>query len=155
MSSAALIGPRTAGSPLTRRTRSVTLVDVAVALAAFVASLALSSGHVSALRPGPTGLDWLSAVLLAGTTLPLIAWRRSPCAVFALTASASVLLGGLGYSIGLLVGPTVALYLWAASRENTNAWTRRDTEIVGVLFTAYLGASTLGDHGAPGIELLH
>jgi signal transduction histidine kinase len=87
--------------------------------------------------------------------VPLVAWRRFPLGVFALTASASVLLGGFGYSIGLPLGPTAALYLLAASRDEADPWTRRSTATVAALFAAYLGATALGDGGFPGSELLH
>jgi signal transduction histidine kinase len=134
---------------------SSALIDGMVAIAAFVASLALSSRHVTALRPGPHSLDAISGVLLAAATLPLAVWRRSPRGVFVATAAASVLLGALGYAIGLLVGPTIALYLWTAGRNRVHSWTRGDTALVVGLFAANLAASAIGDHGFPGIELLH
>src|SRR5205809_3684023 len=137
MSSATVARPFLVSRRRAARPRSTTLVDGAIALAALVASVALASRHVSALRPGPAALDGASGVLLAGSTLPLVVWRRSPRAVFAVTVLVSVLLGGLGYSIGLLVGPTIALYLWAASRDITHPWSRRDTELVLALFVAY------------------
>jgi signal transduction histidine kinase len=138
----------------TAATSSV-LIDVTIALGAFVVSLALSSRHVSALRPGPHSLDWISGVLLAASTLPLVVWRRSPRGAFVATMTGSVLLSGLGYSVGLLVGPTVALYLWTASRDRRYAWTRGDTALVLGLLVANLAAAALGDHGFPSIELLH
>jgi signal transduction histidine kinase len=155
MSSAAVARPFSTSRRLAVPFGAATAVDIAVALGALAASLALSSRHDGALRPGPSGLDWTSAALLAGSTLPLVAWRRSPLAVFAVTASMSVVLGGLGYSIGVLVGPSIALYLWAASRDANDSWSRRDTVVVVALFLAYLAACAIGDEGFPGIELLH
>src|SRR6266540_3361250 len=81
--------------------------------------------------------------------------RRAPRAVFALTASASALLGALGYPIGLPLGPTAALYLLAASRDEEDPWTRRDTGAVVALFLAILGATAYGQGGFPGGELFH
>jgi signal transduction histidine kinase len=140
---------------LATRSRSAVVRDTAIAIGALMASLALASRNDIALRPGPHSLDWASGLLIAGSTLPLIAWRRSPRAVFIVTGSISVLLGGLGYSIGLLVGPTAALYLWAANKDAADPWSRRDTEVVAGLFGAYLAASAVGNHGFPRIELLH
>ncbi|MGH2745912.1 MAG: sensor histidine kinase [Thermoleophilaceae bacterium] len=128
---------------------------MAVAVAALVGSLALlSHGGV----PGSDGsgeLDWPGGLLAACSTLPLVAWRRAPRAVFALTASASVLMGGLGYSVGLPLGPTAALFLLAASRDDDDPWTRRNTGEVVSLFAAYLGATALAEGGFPGSALLH
>lgn len=129
---------------------------MAIAAAALAGSLAqLSHGGIAGSQTGAGELDWISGVLAACTTLPLVAWRHAPRAVFALTASASVLLGGLGYPIALPLGPTAALYLLAASRDESDPWTRRSTGTVVALFTAYLLATAIGDTGFPGSELLH
>jgi signal transduction histidine kinase len=66
-----------------------------------------------------------------------------------------VLLGAFGYPLALALGPAVALFLLAASREDQDPWTRRDTRIVGALFLAYLAASGLGNGDLPASELLH
>src|SRR5919106_4782503 len=107
--------------------RSGALIGVTAAVAALAGSLALlSHGGIrfGASPPGWGELDWIGGLLAACTALPLLAWRRGPRAVFVLTASASVLLAGLGYPIGLPLGPTAALYLYAASRDQDNLWTR-------------------------------
>jgi signal transduction histidine kinase len=138
------------------RPRSGVLVDVAIAAAAFAGTMALLSRHgVGSLQRGAGELDWVSGVLAACSTLPLVAWRRAPGAVFVLTASASVLMGGLGYSIGLLLGPTAALYLLAASRDEDDPWTRGTTATAVTLFVAYLAATAVGEGVFPGSELLH
>jgi signal transduction histidine kinase len=132
------------------------MVDVAIAAVAFVGSLAqLSHGGIVGSQTGSGVLDWTSAVLAACSTVPLVAWRRAPGAVFAFTASAAVLLGGLGYPIALPLGPTAALYLLAASRDEEEPWTRRSAATVFTLFLAYLGAAAVGDGDFPGSELLH
>jgi signal transduction histidine kinase len=68
-----------------------------------------------------------------------------------------VLLGGLGYPIALPLplGPTAALYLVAASRDEKHPWTQRSTGAVVALFLAYLGAAALGDSDFPGSGALH
>jgi signal transduction histidine kinase len=94
-------------------------------------------------------------VLAACATVPLIASRRSPLGVYVVTAAASVLLAGLGYSVDLMLGPTAALYLLAASRERQNPWTRRTTATAVGLLVAYLAATAAAQGSFPGIALLH
>jgi signal transduction histidine kinase len=132
------------------------LLDVAIAAAVFAGSLALlARGGFGFGGAEPGELDWLGGLLVAASTVPLVAWRRAPGAVFVLTASASVLLGAFDYPIGLPVGPTVALYLFAASRDEQDPWTRENTATVVGLFLAYFGATALGGGGFPGSELFH
>jgi signal transduction histidine kinase len=138
------------------RSRSGSLVDAAIALVALGGTLAqLSHGGLGATGSGAGELDWTAGVLAACAAVPLVAWRYAPRGVFASTASACVLLGALGYPIGLPLGPTLALYLLAASRDERDPWTRRDGAMVVALFLVYLGATAVGDDGFPGGELLH
>jgi signal transduction histidine kinase len=147
------------------RPSSGALLDVAIAAAALAGSLALlAHGGINAFRPGSgidashpgSGtLDLVGVVLAACSTVPLLAWRRSPLGVFAVTATAGVLLAGLGYRIDLLLGPTAALYLLAASREQKTPWTRRTTVTVVGLLVAYLGAAAAAQQTLPASELLH
>lgn len=138
------------------RPGSGALVGVAIAAVALAGSLAqLSHGGIGGSRLGPGELDWTGGVLAACSTVPLVAWRRAPPAVFAFSALAIVLLGALGSPIALPLGPTAALYLFAASRDEENPWTRQSTGMVVALLAAYLGATALGGGGFPGSELLH
>src|SRR5919106_1366465 len=140
-----------AGRPI-----SEALLDVVVATAALAGSLALvRHGVIGPSRIGTRELDLLGIALAACSTVPLIAWRRSPLGVFAVTAAAGVSLAGLGYPVDLLLGPTAALYLLAASRERETPWTRRTTATVLGLLVAYLGATAAAQGTVPGIELLH
>ena len=135
------------------RTRSGLLTDVGMAAAVLVGSLALvSHGGVpgSGAHPGSGELDGAAGLLAGAASLPLVAWRRHALGVFALTASASALLSGLGYSLGWPLGATVALYLLAASRDETDPWTPRTTAVVIALLGAYLGATALAPRGVPG-----
>jgi signal transduction histidine kinase len=143
---------------LAARPGSRTLVDVGLAAAALAGSLALlSHGGIrfGASEPESGELDWIGGLLAACSTVPLLAWRRAPGAVFVLTASASVLLAGLGYSLGLPLGPSAALFLFVASRDERDPWTRRRSGMVVALFLGYLGAAALGDGGFPWSELVH
>jgi signal transduction histidine kinase len=129
-----------------------------MAAAVLVGSLALvSHGGVpgSGAHPGSGELDGAAGLLAGAASLPLVAWRRHALGVFALTASASALLSGLGYSLGWPLGATVALYLLAASRDETDPWTPRTTAVVIALLGAYLGATALAQSGFPGAELFH
>jgi signal transduction histidine kinase len=147
------------------RAGSQALADVAIVAATFAGSLALLvHGGIDAFRPG-SGIDALHAgwgkldpvavVLAACSTVPLVAWRRLPLGVFVVTAAAGVLLAGLGERIDLLLGPTAALYLLAASRRRRTPWTPRTTGVVVGLLVAYLGAAAAAQGAFPASELLH
>jgi signal transduction histidine kinase len=141
------------------------LLDVAVAATALAGSLVLlRHGGIDALRlgpgigaahPGAGSLDLIGVALAACSTLPLLVWRRFPFGVFATTAAAGVVLAGLGYRIDLLLGPTAALYLLAASRDPETPWARRTTAIVVGLLVAFLGAAAAAQGTFPASELLH
>jgi hypothetical protein len=121
---------------------SVVLLDAAIAAAAFAGSLLLlQHGGAGPSGSGSEKLELAGVVLVACSTVPLVAWRRFPLGVFVVTAAASVLLVGLGYWIDLLLGSAVALYLLAASRDPQAPWTWRITVIVVGLLVAYLGAA--------------
>jgi len=132
------------------------LLDAAIAALALAGSLALlSHGGFAPTRPALRELDLVGVVLAACSTVPLLAWRRSPIGVFAVTAAANVLLAGLGYPVDLLPGPIVALYRLAASRERETPWTGRITAVVVGLLVAHLGASAAAHGTFSRIELLH
>ncbi len=137
------------------RPRSGALVDGAIAAAALGGSLALLvHGGIGGSRAG-SGLDVLGGTLAVCAAVPLLAWRRAPFAVFVLTAAASTLAAGLGYPIGIPIGPAAALYLLAATRDEANPWTRRTTADMVALFVAYLAATAVAEGTFPGSELLH
>jgi signal transduction histidine kinase len=142
--------------PFAARPSSGALIDAAVAAAALVGTMALlRHGGIAPSGSGSGKLDVVGVVLGACSTVPLIAWRRSPLGVFVVTAAASVLLAGLDYRIDLLLGPTAALYLLAASRDQETPWTQRTTVTVVGLLVVYLGASAAAQGTFPGSELLH
>jgi signal transduction histidine kinase len=132
------------------------LLDVAIAAAALAGSLAqLAHTGSGPLQSGPQDLDWLGGALTVCATLPLVAWRRNPLAVFVLTAAVSVLLAALGYGVAFPLGPTAALFLLAVSRGDADASTRRGAATVAALFAAYLVASAVGSGDLPSGQLLH
>jgi signal transduction histidine kinase len=132
------------------------LVDAAIVVVVLAGSLSqIEHGGIAPTRSESGGLDLAGVVLAGCAAVPLIAWRRSPLGVFVVTAVAGVLLAGLGYPIDLILGPTAALYLLAASRERETPWTGRTTAIAVGLLMAYLAATAVAQGTFPGIELLH
>lgn len=130
--------------------------DVAIAVVTFAGTLAmLAHGGVVSTVPRSHDLDVIAVVLAACSTVPLIAWRRFPLGVFAVTAAASVVLAGLGYPVALIPGPIAALYLLAANRTRVQRWTWHITAIVVGLFVMRLGATAAAYQAFPAIELLH
>ncbi len=135
------------------RWHSHVLFDFGIAAVALAGSLGLlAHGGVGAPRPGSVELDLPGAVLAACSTLPLVAWRRFPHGVFVLTAAAGLLLTGLGYPIGLPLGPTAALYLLATSRERNEPWTRRTIAAGAGLLVVYPAAAAAALGTFPSIE---
>src|SRR5436305_3817432 len=99
--------------------------DAIVALIAFALTLALLGGRGDA----PRALDPLGAVLAALACLPLLARRRAPLGVFALTTAASATINGLGYVHGPPFGPTIALF-FVAGDERTRSRLRETAAVL-------------------------
>lgn len=116
--------------------------------------LLLAHGGVGSVSSG-SELDLLSGALAAAATVPLLAWRRAPFAVFVVVAVASTLAAALGYAVGVPLGLVAALYLLAASRDQTRPWTPRAGGVVVALFAAFLAATVAAEGGFPGLGLLH
>ncbi|WP_327582371.1 histidine kinase [Nonomuraea sp. NBC_00507] len=142
------------------------LFDITLTIVVFVGSLALLA-HGLGLLPhrgmdvphvGSESIDVMGLALVGCSALPLLAWRRFPLGVFAVTAASSTLLAGLGYGGAPMLGPVAALYLLTASREQRHPWTRRTTATVSGLGVTYLGiylGSTAAATGTfPRIEVL-
>lgn len=135
------------------------VIDAAIAAATFAGMLALlHHGGIGVSGNGGSAsenLDLVGIVLAACSTAPLIAWRRHPFGVFTATASAGVLLAGLGYPVDLMPGPTAALYLLVASRGQENPLTGRNAATVVGFYMGYLVATAAAHGTFPGVELLH
>jgi signal transduction histidine kinase len=131
-------------------------LDILITAAALAGSLMLlRHGGIGPASPGSGALDLIGVVLTAFSTVPLLVWRSFPLAVFVATAAAGVLLAGLGYPVDLLLGPSVALYLLAASRQPQTPWTPRTTVTVVGLLVAYLAAAAAAQGTFPTSELVH
>lgn len=127
-------------------------LDGLLALAAFAATIALLDHGLGSTGTVRT-LDPVGVVLAACASLPLIRWRRSPLGVFAFTTAASAALMARGYPGGPPVGPTIALYLLAASRDGSRPWTRRTTAVVIGMFCVHIAAFGAGHGTLPEIQL--
>jgi signal transduction histidine kinase len=127
--------------------RSERLLDAAIAVAVFLASVALlAAGENEA--GGEVGAP--AVLLTALASLPLVARRRAPLPVFVLTALASTVVYAVGEPVGPPLGPTLALYWVAAGGEQSRARTRRTLAIVAAMLAAHLTAA-----GVPGMEILY
>lgn len=145
----------TAQRLLAARPWSGALVDIAIAAVALAASLALLVHGGTGVSRGASELGLLSGTLAACATAPLVAWRRAPFGVFVVTAAASIISAGVGYSLDAPLGPTAALYLLAASRDEASPWTQRTTSVMAAFFVAYLAASAVGESAFPASALIH
>jgi signal transduction histidine kinase len=98
-------------------------IDVAIALGAFAAMLAIIfSGGVGG--SSDTDGDFLAVVLAALSTWPLVLRRWNPFAVFVFTITASTVMYGLRDPEGPPIGPTIALYFVGAApdEQRPNVW---------------------------------
>src|SRR3981081_1777677 len=102
-------------SPIaSRRLERVTFArDTVVALVAFGLTVALLAGRGHA----PRGLDAFGVALAAIACIPLLAHRRAPLTILAVTTAASATINGLGYAAGPPFGPTIALFYVAADER--------------------------------------
>jgi signal transduction histidine kinase len=121
-------------------------LDVALAVGAFAASVALLAAgeHEAGSEFGA-----LDVAIVALATLPLVAWRTAPLAVFVVTALASSLAFAVAEPTGPPVGPTVAVYLAAFSSDGSRARTRLTLATVAALLTLHVIAG-----GILGAEIL-
>src|SRR5206468_5258069 len=118
-------------APARAPARNTLLIDAAIAVAVFAASLGLLAAGGTDLQDAGGGVDAPGVTLTALASLPLIARRRAPLAVFVLTAIASTVLHGLAQPAGPPIGPTLALYWVAAGGEESRARTRLTLILVG------------------------
>jgi signal transduction histidine kinase len=108
---------------------------------------------LAAAHGSSRSLDALGVVLAAISCFPLVAHRRSPLAVFALTAAASATLNGLGYGLGPPFGPTVALFFVAAD-ERARLHVRRTAALIVGIFLVHVAATSSDQSGFPTTAVL-
>jgi signal transduction histidine kinase len=136
----------------TRRWREL-LLDAAIAAVVFALSLALLASRGDSAAD-TRDLDLLGVVLAALASLPLVARRREPLAVFAVTAAASTVLNGLDYPPGPPIGPTVALFFLALSPERTRAPRWLTALVVVGLYAIHAASAGLAEEEFPTVPLL-
>jgi signal transduction histidine kinase len=130
------------------------LIDSAIAVAAFAASLGLLAVGDSVLADDGAGTQALALVFTALATLPLVARRRAPLAVFVATAVAQSALQLIATPAGPPIGPTVALFGLAAMGDGSRARTVKTLTVAFALLLAHAGAVGVADDRFPGTELL-
>jgi signal transduction histidine kinase len=147
------VASHTTGQPAAFQHHREVLIDAGLAVGVFAASLGLlAAGGDVGDRHG--GIDAVGVLLTALASLPLVARRRAPLAVFVVTALASTALNAVAVPAGPPLGPTVALYGLAAAGDGSRARTRRIFVVVAALLLAHAGAAGLADDRFPGAELL-
>jgi signal transduction histidine kinase len=138
-----------------RTIRREWLVDTAVAVVVFALTVALLAvGAFEDAEEDARKLDALGVVLAALASLPLVARRRAPLAVFALTAGGSVLLSGLGYPQGPPLGATLAIYFMAVSPDETRPPPVLTGAVVAGFFALHVAANGIAHGEWPTVALL-
>jgi signal transduction histidine kinase len=122
-------------------------LDLLIALAVLAAALVL-------LAAGEDHIDALDVVLVALTSLPLVARRRSPVGVFVVTGLASVALRAVAEPAGPPLGATLALYWMVSESDESRTRTRLLAALVIAMLLAHSAAAGIGHDHVPGAELL-
>jgi signal transduction histidine kinase len=108
------------------------LFDAGIAVAVFAAAVGL-------LAVGEDGsLGALEVLVAAFASLPLVARRQAPLAVFVATGLASIVLSAIAEPAGPPLGPTLALYWLAASGEGSSSRAPLTLAIVATLLVGHV-----------------
>jgi signal transduction histidine kinase len=129
-------------------------LDVIIALAVFAGSVALLAARGDSGAGNTRELDVYGVLLAAVASLPLVAWRRAPLAVFVVTAAASAVLNGLGYPPGPPLGPTIALFLLALSPERVRVSRWATSAVVIGMFVVHVGGVAVAESEFPTVPIL-
>ncbi len=140
-----------AGLPRPGRWRPV-VIDVGLTALAFLATVGML--HSGRFEDDAQGADPLGIALAALTALPLLWRRRWPLVVFPLVWIPTVILYGMGYSLGPPIGSMIALYTVAASPRHTRAQAFRTALVVGGGLFLFLLAALAIDGSFPVSEFL-
>jgi signal transduction histidine kinase len=130
------------------------VIDIGIAFVVFALTLMLVlSGGVSG-DENAEDFDLPAVALAAFASFPLLARRRAPLVVFAVTAVASAVLNGLGYPPGPPIGPTVALYFVGLSPAATRTGLRVTASSIVGLFVVHVAAAGIGRDQLPIVPAL-
>ena len=131
------------------------LADAGIAAGVLALSLAiLAAGGAGDSETDARNLDTLGVALAAVGSLPLLARRRAPLAVFAVTAAAAVALAALDYPPGPPLGPTVALFFLGLHPAATRARPLLTAGTVAGFYALHVGAAGLAQDEFPLVPLL-
>lgn len=125
-------------------------MDAAIAVAIFAASV----GLLAVGEADSGGIAAPAVVLTALASLPLVFCRRSPLAVFVITALASAAVRAIAEPAGPPLGPTIALFWVALASDDSRGRTRLTLALVAGMLGVHAAASGLADDRFPGAELL-
>jgi signal transduction histidine kinase len=113
-------------------TRRALAVDAGIAAVAFGLTVAmLHARGLGTPDPGTRPGDGLSVLLAMASTLPLVARRTAPLAVFAVTGAATLVLLALEYGMEAPFGAVVAAYTAAEAYGGGNRSGRRRVVLFG------------------------
>jgi signal transduction histidine kinase len=135
------------------RGRHDRLVDVGLAVAVLAVSIALLVAGDAGVADDGVGGAALVVVLVALTSLPLVARRRAPLTVFVVMALATAALRLVAEPAGPPVGPTVALFSLAAAAGGPRVRPRVAMAIAAAMGLLHLAANGVANGGFPGAEL--
>src|SRR4051794_10650742 len=127
------------------------LIDAGIALAALAGALGLLAvgNHI---EHDTASLDLPAVLLAAAASLPLVARRRAPVAVFVATGLASVALRLVAEPAGPPIGATLALYFMVAESDGSRARTQRLAVLVGAMLVAHVAAGGVAHDRFPWAE---
>jgi signal transduction histidine kinase len=143
---------RVRATTVSRWRQQEVLRDVGLAVVVFAASAAVLAGRGG--MDDTRELDLLGVLLAGLASLPLVAWRRAPLAVFVATAAASAALNAIGYAPGPPFGPTVALFLLALHPERTRLSRPATGAVVLGVFAVHVGTVAVAEDAFPTVALL-
>ena len=126
--------------------RASLAIDAAIAVAIFAASIGLLAAGES---DADGTIDALEVCLVALASLPLVARRAAPIAVFVLTALASIVLAAVAEPAGPPLGPTLAIYWMVVGSDESRDRTRLMAALVVALLIAHATANGLQEDRFP------
>jgi signal transduction histidine kinase len=147
--------PRSEGRYPRNVIRRELLADAGIAAGVFALSLVIfAAGGAGGSETDSRSLDALGIALAAVAAFPLVARRGAPLAVFALTATASVVLTGLDYPPGPPLGPTAALFFLALDPAATRARPQLTAATVVGFLALHVTAAGIAQDKFPVVPLL-
>jgi signal transduction histidine kinase len=129
------------------------LIDAGLALAVLAGSLVLLAVGNHAENDS-VDLTVGNVLLTAAASLPLIAHRRAPMAVFVVTGLASSALHLVADPTGPPLGPTLALYFMVEQADGSRSRTRLMVAVVAGVLVTHVAAAGVAHDRIPWIETL-